>query len=110
MEAVMAVVLIQEPPIPITGEMYDSVTAKLDLDDDPPVGMIAHSAGADESGKWRIVDMWESAEAFETFRSERLGPAIEATAREFGVEAGPPKMTMYEAYHVVVPAGAHAHA
>ncbi|HET9013725.1 MAG TPA: hypothetical protein VFN38_18000 [Gemmatimonadaceae bacterium] len=106
----MAMVLIQEPPIPITGEMYDAVSAKLDLDNEPPEGMIAHTAGADESGQWRIVDVWESAEAFQTFRSERLGPAIEATAREFGVEAGEPKMTMYDAHHVLVPAPAHAHA
>jgi hypothetical protein len=111
MEADMAIVVIQEPPIQISAEMYDATTSRLGIDDDPPDGLIAHTAGADRDGKWRIIDVWDSQDAFDRFRGERLGPAIEQTARDFGVEMGDgPKVTAYEAHHVVVPAAAHAHA
>jgi hypothetical protein len=87
------------------------VTSKMDFDNEPPDGMIAHTAGADESGQWRIIDVWESRDHYDRFRQDRLGPAIEATAREFGVDPGDgPKLTAYEAHHVMVPAPAHAHA
>ncbi len=107
----MAVVIIQEPPIPITAEMYDTVNEKMDIENEPADGMIFHSAGADESGKWRIIDVWESRDAYDRFRSERLGPAIQATAQEFGVDPGEgPTVTAYEAHHVVAPAPVHTHA
>jgi hypothetical protein len=36
MEADMAIVIIQEPPIPITAEMYDTVNEKMGIENEPP--------------------------------------------------------------------------
>lgn len=47
------------------------------LVDPPPTGLIVHVAGPTDEGV-RIIDVWESEEAWERFRSERLVPAIAA--------------------------------
>ena len=41
-----------------------------------PPGGISHAAGPTEEG-WRVVDVWESEEAFETFFRERLEQAMQ---------------------------------
>ena len=38
-------------------------------------GIITHFAGPTETG-WRIVDVWETEEAFERFNAELLQPAL----------------------------------
>ena len=48
-----------------------------DLVDPPPAGLILHVAGPTDEGV-RIIDVWESEEAWERFRAERLAPAIAA--------------------------------
>ena len=63
-------------PEGIGTEMYDSVNAEMGVADDPPAGMIFHWAGYVD-GKWTITDVWESREANERFRAERLFPAIQ---------------------------------
>jgi hypothetical protein len=52
-----------------TQEQYDAVLARLGLTDEQavwPPGIISHVAGPFEGG-WRMVDVWESEEAFERF-------------------------------------------
>jgi hypothetical protein len=56
-------------------EQYRSVAAA--LVDPPPDGLILHVAGPTDEGV-RIIDVWESDEAWLRFRSERLDPAIAA--------------------------------
>jgi len=56
-------------------EQYEGVAAA--LVDPPPDGLILHVAGPTDEGV-RIIDVWESEEAWERFRSERLAPAIAA--------------------------------
>lgn len=57
-------------------EMYDRVHGELNLDSDPPQGLIFHMAG-EIDGEWTVTDVWESQEDYDRFASERLGPAIE---------------------------------
>lgn len=45
----------------------------------PPEGSIFHAAGPTETG-WRVVDVWDSHEAFDRFMRERLGPALQQAA------------------------------
>ncbi len=71
----MAFVRIARPPV--TAEVYDAVTAKLDESGGPADGLLLHCAGQVEGG-WQIIDVWESREQMERFDSERLTPAIEA--------------------------------
>jgi len=53
---------------------YDRVIERMGLTDGrPPAGALFHMAGETESG-FRVVDMWESAEAFEKFAQEQIAP------------------------------------
>jgi hypothetical protein len=57
---------------------------RLDSPADWPVpGLLVHIAGQGANG-WRVVDVWESEEAFRRF-GEKLGPVLKAV----GVEATP---------------------
>jgi hypothetical protein len=56
-------------------EHYEQVAAG--LVDPPPSGRLVHVAGPTDEGV-RIIDVWESEEAWEQFRSERLAPAMAA--------------------------------
>ncbi|MEU6978704.1 MULTISPECIES: antibiotic biosynthesis monooxygenase [unclassified Streptomyces] len=44
----------------------------------PPPGFIAHAAGPDGTGGWRVVDLWESEEAFRAF-VEKATPIFQET-------------------------------
>jgi hypothetical protein len=67
-------------------EMYDAVTDKVMPGDQLPDQCIAHIAGPVAQG-WRVITVWESREAFNRFREERLLPAFRELA---GDEPPPP--------------------
>jgi hypothetical protein len=58
-----------------TQEQYDAVHGHMNLERDPPSGLIFHCAGPIEGG-WGVTDVWESRQAFDRFASERLAPNI----------------------------------
>jgi hypothetical protein len=61
--------------------------------------LIVHVAGEAPNGDTRIIDVWESKEAYERFRSERLLPAIE---RATGEPPGqPPQNQEMNVHHIV---------
>src|SRR3954451_11079203 len=76
--------------------VYDAVQAELRLEGSPPDGLIFHWAGGVD-GKWTVSDVWESREAYNNFREQRLFPAIQKVSgqdpssgpmpsiREFGI-------------------------
>ena len=76
----MAVALVQEFKTvgnDRTTTNYDHIVGTLDLDSNPPLGLIAHTAGWDEkAGVFRIVGIWTSADTLESFRRDRLAPAV----------------------------------
>lgn len=86
---------------------FDELTSRLDIDADPPAGLVVHSAGATPDGGFRTYDIWTTREAFEAFESERLMPAVEAMLAELPPErraaASPPERTVYPLHRVVVP-------
>ena len=94
----MPVGLLQE--FDATPEMYDAITNKMDVKNNPPEGNIFHTAGRAEDGKWRIFDVWESRDAFERFRRERLEPAMSEVAREMGMSGPPPSPDRDEMYEL----------
>ncbi len=75
--------------LPASIEDYDKVRAA--DDDELPEGMIVHSA-ADQGGSVKVVDIWESAEAFAKFAEERLGPAVAKALGEGGPQPGEPQI------------------
>jgi hypothetical protein len=83
-----------------TQEMYEAVDAKLDVEGDPPDGLIVHSAGPIDGG-WGIIDFWESREHFDRFSESRLGPAITSLGDEG--PGGPPDIKEFPVYNIVVP-------
>jgi len=80
-----------------TQDQYDAVHGRLGVDDNPPEGMIFHSAGPIEGG-WGIIDFWESREHFDRFQSAQLGPALQ----ELGDRAfqGPPDIKEFPVHHI----------
>jgi hypothetical protein len=81
---------------------YDSVSAKLNVDSDPPAGLIVHTAGFTGKGIFRIADVWESEDAWEAFRDGRLAEALRPVM-ESGEGAPPQVDYAYELYDVVKP-------
>ena len=59
-----------------TQEQYDALHSHLGVDQNPPEGLIFHSAGPIEGG-WGVIDFWQSREAFDRFVQSRLQPALQ---------------------------------
>ena len=92
----MAVAVIQT--FEATIDEYDAVNEKLDPTNNPPQGLIIHTGG-ETGGKIKVVDVWESEAAFQSFRESRLGPAVV----EVAPDAAPPEVEIYELHDVVKP-------
>jgi len=83
---------------------YDAIRAKLDADNNPPEGLIAHTAGRDSNGVWRIFDIWESREQAQRFQEERVMPIVqEMTERQPGTMTPPSVVDIYELHDFVHP-------
>jgi hypothetical protein len=77
-------------------ENYDAIVRVMGVRENPPEGMIVHTAGALPDGAFRIFDVWETREHFERFMQDRLMPAVKEVVGDGGADAPPPTMTMYE--------------
>ncbi|MEV5968368.1 hypothetical protein [Streptomyces sp. NPDC051921] len=74
----MAVIVTVEIPGG-TQEMYERTNERITSASwFPPPGLIAHAAGPDGTGGWRVVDFWESEEAFRAF-VEQATPIMQET-------------------------------
>ena len=79
----------------LTTDQYDAIDSALDIGSNPPDAFIAHSARMD-GDTLRILDIWESEQAFENFVDSRLGPTIGDT---LGGEAPAPPAPQYKQLH-----------
>ena len=59
----------------VTAEKYDAVRAIVQWETDPAPGGLFHVASVDERGI-HVTDIWESAEQFQTFVTNRLMPGV----------------------------------
>jgi len=75
----------------VTRQQYEQLGATL-APSGAPAGIIFHSCGAVPQG-WRIIDVWESEEAFSRFVDERLLPAVRALGWP------EPRRACFEAHH-----------
>ncbi len=89
----MAYAFVQD--VASSWQQYERVTAA--LLDPSPAGLILHVAGPTDEG-FRIIDVWESEQAWERFRRERLAPAIAALG---GPSRPEPTFRDLRALHVV---------
>jgi len=60
---------------------YDAVNPSLNLDTDPPEGLIFHCAG-ELDGKFQVFDVWETRDHHDRFRDGRLKEAMIAAMGE----------------------------
>ena len=95
----MAIIRIMRPPM-LTAEVYEAVNDRAGVSENPPEGLLIHTAG-EVDGEWQIVDAWESEEHARRFDEERLAPAIEAVVGS--APPGPPPRTVYELHRVIRP-------
>lgn len=77
-----------------TLEQYDQILAKMGLTPGgaTPPGAISHWVAESEDGL-RVVDVWETKEAYDKFAAEQIGP--------YSAEAGitePPEMRVYDVH------------
>jgi quinol monooxygenase YgiN len=93
----MAIAVIAEIP---SKEAYETITEQMFGTKMAPAvdGCLVHSAGEGPNG-FRVVDIWESKEAFDSFMNDKLMPAMQ--------EAGMADMTgtppeIVELTHVIV--------
>ena len=77
----MAIGEISRFPDGVGADQYDAVQAEMDMEGRPVDGLIFHSAGELE-GRFQVFNVWESAENYESFRTERLRPAMVAVMGE----------------------------
>jgi hypothetical protein len=83
-----------------TQQQYDAVHGQMNVDGNPPEGLIFHAGGPIEDG-WGVIDFWESREAFDSFASGRLQQALQ----ELGDRAfsGPPDIKEFPVHHITKP-------
>ena len=81
-----------------SADQYDAVDKALDARGNPPDGFISHSA-QDLGGKMRIVDVWESPDAFGAFAESRMGPTVAEVLGDDAPEIPQPEFTeLHNAY------------
>jgi hypothetical protein len=91
--------VLMETEIEATPDQYESVERVLDGRGNPPDGLIAHSAQDLGGGRMRIVDIWESPDAFGAFAESRLGSAMTEALGDDGPPPPEPAFTeLHNAY------------
>jgi hypothetical protein len=83
-----------------TNEQYDRVLTRWDLHGRTPEHALWHIAGEADDGL-RIVDLWDSPEAFEAFADSKIRPICEAEG------LGRPDVSMWEIHNALrrIPVG-----
>lgn len=76
-----------------TLEQYDAVMEKMGLDGVIPPGALFHFVTQTDDGI-RVTDVWETAEQFQQFADEQIGPITQ----EVGVP-GPPAVAFYDVHN-----------
>ena len=82
--------------------LYDQISVEMGVRDDPPAGLIFHWVG-DVNGKWTVNDVWESREAYDRFREERLFPAIEKVSGMDPKAGSQPTITEHAVQNYIKP-------
>jgi hypothetical protein len=101
----MAIMMIQEFEVAeddLSTTNYDSVSERLNAEADPPAGLLVHTAGFTGKGVFRIADVWESEQDWQSFRDGRLAEAVKPVM-ESG-EGNPPSVEYsYELHDLIKP-------
>ena len=98
----MAVIFQQTLPLGVPIDMLDAVADEMDVDNDPPDGLIVHTH-FEKDGHVQVLDVWQSAEHHDKFTESRLMPAMGkvAAARGFDLPQGQADASVTEVHRVV---------
>ena len=99
----MAVLVEIVFPAAITIGILNAVTDEMDVDTHLPAGGISH-VHYEKDGRVHGVDVWESAEALQTFMESTLQPATAKVATAHGIDlsqAGEPEISITEVHRLV---------
>jgi hypothetical protein len=80
----MPSIVKQTLPEGVSLEILDAVAVEMNVDADPPPGMIVHTHYA-EGGQVHIFDVWENESDYRTFAEHRLAPAMARVAEAHGL-------------------------
>jgi len=78
-------------------QVNDQVLAQLNLGGNTPQGCLFHTAGPIEGG-WRILDVWESQDALNTFLA-----TLRPIAQSVGIPQ--PQVTIWPIHNILTPKG-----
>jgi hypothetical protein len=78
---------------------YDAINERMRLGEDPVDGLILHAAGF-ASGKFRMIEVWESPELEQRFERDRRMPALREVVRD---GAATPVTHSYELHNLIAP-------
>ncbi len=78
----------------VTPDQYDAMQREVRWETEGPDGGLFHVAWF-EDGAMRVVDVWESADEYQTFAEERLMPGVAAV----GIQ-GEPQVAIQPAHRV----------
>jgi hypothetical protein len=93
----MAVVMLMEWD-GVTLEQYEAARKLVNWEGNPPEGGMFHVAAITDSGL-RVTDLWQSAEAFQSFVEQRLMPGVQ----QIGIP-GQPRVEIYPVHALFTPA------
>jgi hypothetical protein len=93
-EAVVAIARIVDTGI--STDEYDQMRERLGMDETPPPGGVFHVATVNDSGKVRIVEVWDSREEAEAWTEK-----VTAMRAELGIGGGPPAIEYLKVHRVV---------
>jgi hypothetical protein len=98
----MAIIYQQILPSAVPIDMLDAVTEEMDVDNDPPDGMIVHTH-FEKDGRVQVIDVWQSVEQHDKFTESRLMPAMGKVAadRGFDLPQNEPEVSLTEVHRVV---------
>ncbi len=82
-------------------ELYDQVNARVNPPDQPPAGLMFHSAGPSPDGGWRIIDVWDSRATFDSFLESRVMPAVaEIVGEEAAAQGDMPRIVSWPVHNL----------
>jgi hypothetical protein len=82
----------------VTLEQYEAARNLVNWEGDPPQGGMFHVAAITDTGL-RVTDLWQSAEAFQSFVEQRLMPGVQ----QLGIQ-GQPRVEIYPVHALFTPA------
>ena len=80
-------------------EAYEALNAKMGTVENPPTGLIVHTA-TEVGGGIEIIDVWESQAHVDAFDNDRLIPAMKEL---MGPDLPPGGPTVTEPFSVILP-------